>query len=245
MAKAAVRGFVNGMALKERAMRLCEAAGGHRLLFDAIVPGGVGDGVFRQPAQLGADLSALAKDVEKYLATLFGNGSVVSRWQRTGVVSQEVARAFGAVGPAHRASRGTVDVRTFSPYGVYGRFALHVPAEVSGDAFARCSVKRDELRESLRLCEFALSLLGRARPPAAERAFPIPCGRTLATVEGARGAETLAVHVDEQGRLERLHAISASYRNWPVVARAMDGNIVPDFPLVNKSFNLCYACVDR
>ena len=81
--------------------------------------------------------------------------------------------------------------------------------------------------------------------PAAERAFPIPCGRTLATVEGARGAETLAVHVDEQGRLERLHAISASYRNWPVVARAMDGNIVPDFPLVNKSFNLCYACVDR
>ena len=47
------------------------------------------------------------------------------------------------------------------------------------------------------------------------------------------------------GRLRRFHAISASYRNWPAVALAMDGNIVPDFPLVNKSFNLCYACADR
>ncbi len=53
------------------------------------------------------------------------------------------------------------------------------------------------------------------------------------------------MHVDGAGLLERVHAISASYRNWPVVARAMEGNIIPDFPLVNKSFNLCYACADR
>jgi Ni,Fe-hydrogenase III large subunit len=53
------------------------------------------------------------------------------------------------------------------------------------------------------------------------------------------------VHVDAAGRIERFHAISASYRNWPLVARAMDDNIVPDFPIVNKSFNLCYACADR
>jgi Ni,Fe-hydrogenase III large subunit len=55
----------------------------------------------------------------------------------------------------------------------------------------------------------------------------------------------LAVHVDGGGRLSRLHVISASFRNWPVVARSVDGNIVPDFPLINKSFNLCYACADR
>ena len=237
-------GFVNGMALKERAMRLCESASGHRLLFDAIVPGGVGDRVVREPQQLRLGLAALAADVEKYLDRLFANSSVVSRWQRTGHLSHEVARAFGAVGPAHRASRGTVDVRTFAPYGAYGRFDLEVPGLTAGDAFARCSIKSDELRESLRLSEVALSLLSDGRRPGALQ-FSIPAGAMLATVEGPRGAETVALHVDTWGRLERLHVISASYRNWPVVARAMDGNIIPDFPLVNKSFNLCYACVDR
>jgi Ni,Fe-hydrogenase III large subunit len=70
-------------------------------------------------------------------------------------------------------------------------------------------------------------------------------GTAIGVVEGPRGAETVAVHLDGRGRIERVHVISASYRNWPLVAQAIDGNIVPDFPLVNKSFNLCYACVDR
>ncbi len=83
------------------------------------------------------------------------------------------------------------------------------------------------------------------RRGASPAAFAIPAGTATAVVEGPRGAETIAVHVGEHARLERVHVISASYRNWPLVTRAMDANIVPDFPLVNKSFNLCYACADR
>jgi Ni,Fe-hydrogenase III large subunit len=246
------------MALKERAMQLCADATGHRLLFDAIVPGGLGAGILRTPGRLGAGvlqtpgelraaLSALAGDVERYVGGLFGNGSVISRWVHAGVVTHETARAFGAVGPAHRGSRGQRDVRTFAPYGAYRRLAVQVASHAGGDVFARCSVKRDELRESFRLAEEALRTLGDAKPGSANAAVDLApaSGTALAVVEGPRGAETLALHLDGAGRIERLHAISASYRNWPVVVRAMEGNIVPDFPLVNKSFNLCYACVDR
>jgi Ni,Fe-hydrogenase III large subunit len=240
-------GFANGMALKERAMRACAQVSGHRLLFDAIVPGGLSAGVLRSPEELRVELSELADDVERYVGGLFGNGSVVSRWLHTGGVPHEIARAFGAVGPAHRASHGQRDVRTFASYGAYRRLMVNVSSHTGGDVFARCSVKRDELQESFRLVEEALTTLDDAAPGSAHDVLEVvPArGTAIAVVEGPRGAETLALHVDGTGRLERLHAISASYRNWPLVVRAMEGNIIPDFPLVNKSFNLCYACVDR
>ncbi len=237
-------GFAQGMALKERAMRLCARASGHRLLFDAILPGGIGANVLNEPAALRGELDELAGASEAYLVRLFANGSVISRWHRTGHVPKETAHAFGAVGPAHRASGGTRDVRTFAPYGAYRELVQEIATEHAGDAYARCSVKREELRASFRLIREALAGLGETPLPTAS-ADAVRPGRAYAAVEGPRGTETLAVHVDESGRLARVHAISASYRNWPVVARAMEGNIIPDFPLVNKSFNLCYACADR
>jgi Ni,Fe-hydrogenase III large subunit len=237
-------GFARGMALKERAMRACRFAGGHRLLFDAIVPGGVGPNTLRETSGLRVALRALASSIEHYFKSLFGNPSVVARWERAGVVSHKRARAFGAVGPASRASGGKIDVRVFAPYGAYRRIRVDASCASGGDAFARCCVKRDELRSSFGVIDEALAQLGDARP-AAPKELRVRPGTAIGVVEGPRGAETVAVHIDEGGRLKRLHVISASYRNWPIVAAAMDGNIVPDFPLVNKSFNLCYACADR
>ena len=237
-------GFANGMALKERAMRVCRLAGGHRLLFDAIVPGGVSTQTLRERGALAEELAALAPDVASYLASLFAHASTVERWRRAGRVSREVADAFGAVGPAHRASHGTIDVRSLAAYGAYRWLPVHVASASDGDAYARCAVKRDEIGESFRLIRAALDRLGSAPLP-----VPLPpavrAGVAIGIVEGPRGSEVLAVHANGAGRLTRLHAISASYRNWPVVARSVDGTIVPDFPLVNKSFNLCYACADR
>jgi Ni,Fe-hydrogenase III large subunit len=237
-------GFARGMALKERVMRLCQLATGHRLLFDAIVPGGVSETTLRDPQQLGAGLRAVEVDVEAYLERLFANTSLISRWRHTGIVAYETAHALGAVGPAHRAAGGKLDVRTFAPYGAYRSGPTRVAHDTSGDAFARCRVKREEIAASFQLLHAALVQLGAAPPPPAQ-AVMLVAGTAIGVVEGPRGAETVAVHLDGRGRIERVHVISASYRNWPLVAQAIDGNIVPDFPLVNKSFNLCYACVDR
>jgi Ni,Fe-hydrogenase III large subunit len=233
------------MGLKERAMRLCALATGHRLGFDAIIPGGVGSCTLREPAAVSVALGELSADVDHYLAKLFGNTSVVSRWQHTGVVTHEIARAFAAVGPARRAIGDALDVRSFARYGAYAQRVVQPAVHAGGDAFARCSVKRAEIAASFRLVHDALCELGDAPPATAAAIAHIPKGAAIGVVEGPRGAETVVVHVDSGGRIARFHAISASYRNWPIVARAMDGNIIPDFPLVNKSFNLCYACADR
>ncbi len=233
-------GFARGMALKERVMRLAHARYGHRLLFDAIVPGGV---TACRPAGFADELRAVAAASEGYVRSLFGNTSLVSRWQGAGHVPAATAREFGVVGPPHRASGGTVDVRSRAPYGAYERLRVNVATASGGDALARSRVKADEIAESLRLiAEASMQLDAASAGPA--RAFDVPDGRAVGVVEGPRGAETVALEV-AGGRLRRFHAISASYRNWPAVALAMDGNIVPDFPLVNKSFNLCYACADR
>jgi Ni,Fe-hydrogenase III large subunit len=237
-------GFAKGMALKERLMRLCQLGGDHRLLFDAIVPGGVSATTLRDPRRLETELHRVETDVEAYLKALFANTSLVSRWRRTGIVAHETAHAFGAVGPAHRAAGGRIDVRTFAPYGAYHRLSVRVAHASSSDVFARCRVKREEISASFQLVREALAQLDGSSPPPPQ-ALTIPAGTAIGVVEGPRGAETVAVHIDQAGHIERLHVIAASYRNWPIVARALDGNIVPDFPVVNKSFNLCYACVDR
>jgi hydrogenase-4 component G len=237
-------GFAHGMALKEEAMRLNWIAGGHRLLFDAILPGGVSVSTLAERRAVRASLALLEARTERYLRELFGNASLVSRWHGAGIVTHDTSRMFGAVGPAYRASHGTVDVRTFAPYGAYRAMPPRVAHASSGDVFARCQVKRAELMESFRLTREALAILGDATLPAVQPLSPA-AGSVATVVEGPRGAEVVALRIDCDGTVERLHVISASYRNWPLVARAMEGNIVPDFPLVNKSFNLCYACADR
>jgi len=239
-----VPGFTRGMALKERAMRLCAVASGHRLLFDAIVPGGIADGVLADPVSFGSLLEELEGAVDDYLDALFGNGSVISRWRGAGIVPHTTAAACGAVGPAHRASGGEVDVRRTAPYGAYRDFQLTVAHARRGDVLARCRVKRAELRASFGLIARGLGVMGE-RVAGGPVRLELGRGIGLGCVEGPRGTELVAVHLDEDACIERFHAISASYRNWPVVARAMEGNIIPDFPLVNKSFNLCYACADR
>lgn len=237
-------GYVQGMSLKERAMRLCAIACGHRLLFDAIVPGGVGERVFLDRALFAAELDALDREIHAFLKRLFTHRSVLSRWRRTGMLRPETARAFIGVGPAHRACGTGIDVRAYAPYGAYRLLRIEPALGKHGDVLARCQVKREELSSSLRLIREASHRLGESALPATQP-LGARAGVAVMTLEGPRGAETLAVHVSPDGRLERVHAISASYRNWPLVAQAATAGIVPDFPLINKSFNLCYACADR
>jgi Ni,Fe-hydrogenase III large subunit len=238
------RGHTFGLRLKEQLQQLCAEICGHRLLFDAVCPGGVRQGVLRQPLELRSKLQALRGDVERFTDELFDNGSVVRRFDDSGILDSNIARAFGVVGPARRASGGAIDVRAYAPYGPYRRLAVRTAIAEAGDVLARCEVKRQEIAESFRLLEEVLSALGRvpARDPLYVAAGE---GAVTTAVEGARGAETVSVEADARGRLKRVHIISASYRSWPVVGRAMEGNIIPDFPLVNKSFNLCYSCADR
>lgn len=237
-------GQTHGLALKERVHELCAAASGSRMLFDTIVPGGVRCGTLPDPQGLRERLGELRRDVLRYVEELFQNRSVIRRFEGTGYLSPQTAHSFAAVGPARRASGGEIDIRNFLPYGAYRALVLEPQVESAGDAAARCRVKYREVIQSFELLDRALIELGDAGT--GEPAVVRPgLGAVTTVTEGPRGAESVSLACDERGTLTHLHVISASYRNWPVVLRANEGNIVPDFPLVNKSFNLCYACVDR
>jgi Ni,Fe-hydrogenase III large subunit len=169
---------------------------------------------------------------------------VVERLRGTGRLTREVALDLGVVGPAARASGLPRDVRRDHPYAYYRDLDFQVPAREGGDALARFQLHADEMHESLTLIEQMLLRLPGG--PLAQHLGGLPAGRWgLGLVESPRGRTAHWVRAGAGGVLEDWRVRSASHANWPAVAVAMPGDIVPDFPLVNKSFNLCYACVDR
>jgi Ni,Fe-hydrogenase III large subunit len=139
-----------------------------------------------------------------------------------------------------------VDLRRDRPYAAYPdlHHALHVPIHQAGDVEARLRQRLAEATVSFRLLEELL-----ARPPDGPvrvRIGPLAPYRVgLGAVESPRGADVHAVLCDTDGRIERYRVRSASFPNWPLVPMAVPGNLMPDFPLINKSFELCYACLDR
>jgi Ni,Fe-hydrogenase III large subunit len=164
-------------------------------------------------------------------------GSVQVRLRGVGGLAAADAEALSAVGPAARAAGLRRDVRAETDLDLQPV----LPAVPSGDVAARAEVRALELEQT---CELLDELLarplapGHADPHGRERPYGV--GR----VESPRG-ETVCVVETAGGVVRRLHLRTASYANWPVLAHVVAGNLLPDFPLINKSFELCYACADR
>ena len=176
------------------------------------------------------------------------NPSVVDRLDDTGVLQHQAALDLAVAGVAARASGVDRDARRDHPHGAFAGPEppdLHVVTVSDGDAMARVTVRALEARESIRLVgEFVRRL--EPGPLQVALAEPLPGGRIgISAIESARGEAVHWLRTDAGGRVERYHLRSPSYHNWPAVALAAETAIVPDFPLVNKSFELCYSCTDR
>jgi Ni,Fe-hydrogenase III large subunit len=229
-------------AFKERAQRLNRQVGGHRFLFDTVT---VGQSALHVDASLAADLrKALAElraDFQRAWRELQFAGSAQERFIGVGRVSAQVARRLGAVGPTARAAGVGADRRVASPQLWYAGFTPARPLEPAGDVAARLEVRGAELYDTFDLLD---ELLTRPVLPGHTEQDG-PAGRIgIGLVESPRGQTLCAVELEDD-RVARLHLRTGSYANWPVLARAVRDELLPDFPLVNKSFELCYACVDR
>jgi Ni,Fe-hydrogenase III large subunit len=145
---------------------------------------------------------------------------------------------------AARASNIHRDIRLAHPYALYREYPPDLVTETSGDVRARFVVRIGEARESARLIQALLAALpaGKVWAPLA---LPAAGGYGLGWVESPRGEHIHWLRLDADGRVDRLRIRAASYCNWPVVPLTAPGNMVPDFPLINKSFELCYSCLDR
>jgi Ni,Fe-hydrogenase III large subunit len=238
-------GSSQGAILKERLQRLNEGLTGHRFLM-----GVVGLGGLRYDLDAGAMASAVGTlravrgDFEAYMGAVLSSHSFVSRITGPGTVTADVAQAMGATGVAARASGISTDFRRDHPHLAYGGLEQHCRINEAGDVGARFMVRA---REALDSFAMATELIESLPAGTAVSAIPpVPAGASaLGYSESPRGSNVHWLMADGNSRVYRLRIRSASFANWPVVTRAVVENMVPDFPLINKSFELCYACCDR
>jgi Ni,Fe-hydrogenase III large subunit/Ni,Fe-hydrogenase III component G len=243
-------GFQPGAArlgwLKERLLRVNDALTGHRYLTGIVGPGGLRfDLDPRSLTALPETLDAVGSDLARAIRAIIRSEGAMARFHGTGVVGADAATAFGALGVTARASGLTPDLRRDRPYAAYGDLEVALVTAAAGDVAARFHVRAQEAHESVRLIHEALGRLPGGPICTDLAATPTAGDVALGGAEGPRGTSWVWLRAGERGTIDRLHLRSASFANWPIVAAAAPDNLVPDFPLINKSFELCYACTDR
>jgi len=238
-------GFAFGLAqfsrLKELLLRATEATLGQRYLMDFIVPGGTrADLRGAAPRGLLACIAQLGAEAQRLREILEDHAGVRDRWVGAGIVAPALARRLGLTGLAGRASGQAYDLRADQPHAPYDQLAPRKCVRSGGDVAARVGVRFDELFES---CRLVRTILERAPAGAYAADFVEPAGAgfALGLIEGWRGPVLIGLAAGESGSIRRCHAHDPSWQNWPVLEHAIIDNIVPDFPLINKSFNLSYS----
>jgi Ni,Fe-hydrogenase III large subunit len=241
-------GFAFGLAqfsrLKEAVLRVTERAFGQRYMLDVVVPGGTRADL---PAAAAGPLAACLREVVAEAVVLRDiydeHPGVRDRFVGAGAVSPALAARLGLTGLAGRASGQAFDLRVDLPCAPYGALAASICGRTEGDVAARVAIRFDELTES---CRLVLAILERLPTGEHRTAVPPPAegGFGVGLIEAWRGPVLIALEAGASGSIRRCHPHDPSWQNWPVLEHAIIDNIVPDFPLINKSFNLSYSGQD-
>ncbi|CAA7611796.1 Ni,Fe-hydrogenase III large subunit [Candidatus Terasakiella magnetica] len=225
--------------LREKILRANHAMFGHRLLMDVVVPGGV----TRDLSDAGAEalrhmLYGFRKAFERAFTLYENTPSLSDRTLGTGIAHSSLVNRFGAGGFVGRASLRSHDARLAPGYPPYGKLGLTVPTFSEGDVNARVMVRFAEVRESLRMIAEILSDMPEGAP---RTPLPQVAGEGLSMVESFRGEVLVWLRLAENGTVLACHPHDPSWFQWPLLEAAIEGNIVADFPICNKSFNCSYS----
>ncbi len=228
--------------LRELVLRAADHCFGHRLMMDRVIPGGVARDL---PSDGAAALSALLAEIRRRfpeLVELYDNtASLQDRTVGTGVLSATLAQRFGCGGYVGRASGRRFDARRTPGYAPYDALDFEVPVHEDGDVNARVWIRIREVEQSMSLIDEILKRLP-AGPVASAMALHASESREgVALVEGFRGDVLVWVRTARDGTIERCHLRDPSWFQWPLLEAVIEGNIVADFPLCNKSFNCSYS----
>jgi len=228
--------------LREQTLRCCARSFGHRLMMDRVVPGGVAADLGPQGEQaIQALLERLRREFPELIELYDNTASLQDRTVGTGVVKAALAATFAAPGYVGRASGRAFDARSVLRYPPYDSAPVEMVVREEGDVDARVWVRILEVKCSIAWLEKAI-----AAPPQGpvRLASPDAPGATVESttlVEGFRGDILAYVRLDAGGRIARCHLRDPSWLLWPLLEAAIEGNIVADFPLCNKSFNCSYS----
>ncbi len=237
-------GGSHGSRLRERVMQWNERLTGSRFLRGVVTFGGVTKNIDATlVTALHDDLEVLEQDFMEVMAVVKESDSVQNRLKGTGTLDSKVARDLGAVGIARRACGDEMDARADYPYAAYDMMQFGVMTEKSGDVYARFRVRAREVTQSFRLLNQALALLLHEEEGAIVTPLPpLPAQHhAVMVVEGWRGDIVYFVMTDADGVISRVKVRDPSFLNWTVFPHVIGRDMVPDFPLINKSFNLSYT----
>lgn len=227
--------------LREDWQRASHAVFGHRLLMDRVVPGGLSRDLTQQHSEvLLRQNQALSTELDALLPILDDYPSLEDRLVGTGILPLETARQIGAVGYVGKASGVNYDLRRDHRYAPYDQLHVESPCLMDGDVAARAQVRADEVRHSLGLLETLLTQLPDG-PVCASWPNTLAGGEGLGLVEGWRGEIISYVRFGADGRVVRFFPRDPSWFSWPALEQLIHGNIVPDFPVCNKSVNGSYS----
>ncbi|MCL5421006.1 MAG: NADH-quinone oxidoreductase subunit C [Nitrospirae bacterium] len=227
--------------LRELVLRTNYKLFGHRLIMDRVVPGGVTVDIGGQGKKdILSELDLISREFERLVVIYDESSSLEDRVRDTGILAPEKARELCAVGIVARASGLNLDCRLQYPFPPYDETEVNVPVLISGDVHARVWVRVEEIRESIRLIRYILENIPDG-PVSADMGMPSPDTAGFAAVEGWRGEIICWLQAGPKGEVNRCLLRDPSSVNWLGLEQAIPGNIVPDFPLCNKSFNQSYS----
>jgi Ni,Fe-hydrogenase III large subunit/Ni,Fe-hydrogenase III component G len=225
--------------LREQVLRAADVAFGHRLMMDRVKPGGVANDLKSDGAiRIRETAQHIGQRFPRLIELYDNTTSLLDRTAGTGIVRPELTRQFGAPGYVGRASGRNFDARKSPGYPPYDQLEFAVPVLAAGDVDARVWVRIREVEQSLALIGQILDHMPGG--PIANRLSNTATGEGLGLAEGFRGDVLAWVRIDG-GDVAHCHLRDPSWFQWPLLEAAIEGNIVADFPLCNKSFNCSYS----
>lgn len=227
--------------LRELWLRTNSKVFNHRLLMDRIIPGGVNCDLSDEScALIKQDIIQLRKELSEIMPAVDLNSSLEDRLYTAGYLAPELAAAFGALGYVGRSSGQSFDVRKDAPYAPYDQVIFKVPAETQGDIASRFWIRNKEINAALKLIEKFIDLLSPGDIVATWKT-PMAGSESLGMVEGWRGEIVTYIRFDVDNKIARFYPRDPSILNWPALEKLVLDNIVPDFPVCNKSLNGSYS----
>jgi Ni,Fe-hydrogenase III large subunit/Ni,Fe-hydrogenase III component G len=238
-------GISHGFRIRDHIQQLNETICGNRYLRGMLTIGGVRFDIDDDlKKHILSTLDDVKKDFKELVTIITNSSSLLDRLEATGRLSAEIARELGVVGVAARASGIATDTRIIHPYAAYEKVDFDIPIfHCEGDVLARIRVRIDEVYQSIYIIEQCFDKMAPGPIKTPIRELP-PYKQALSYVESPRGENIYWVMTAPNNMLYRYKVRSPSFCNWPAISYTIPNDIVPDFPLINKSFELCYSCTD-
>ncbi len=229
--------------LREMVMQINMRISGSRFLRGVNTIGGVTKNIdSEEKDRLSSELEMLESDFLEIIEIAEDSTSLLNRLQGTGTLTHKIAKNYDVTGVPAKAVGMSHDARVNFPYAAYDGLELQDDnSEKDGDVRARFRVRIHEVSSSMEIIQKILKSL-----PEGSICHTAPVelkknSLSISVVEGWRGEIVYFVTTDSDGQISRVAPRDPSFINWTVLGEVGVGNVVPDFPLINKSFNLSYT----